>query len=389
MKTEVAIIGAGPAGLITSRELARNGVNAAVFEEHTTIGEPNHCAGILSIEGLRRLGVTPKPDFIQQEIVGGTLYSPSGIGIRIRSNRSRAYIVDRGIFDRHLADRAESEGVQFRTGCRIEKIQNHEEIVKADLVVDAEGVRGTIAGEMGFPRPDGILSGINVEVSGVELEEGMVEVWFGDKYSPGFFVWVTPTGDGYARCGLGCKSGDPWLRLRGFLDKRFKTYDAGRPARWPILTGGPIDRTYGEGILLVGDVAGQVKPTTAGGVIMGGLCAMEAAETAIKALEADNTSSVYLKNYDDSWRAKYGQEFTTMLQARKIANRISDARMNRLFDAAKKAGLEETAEKLINEGDMDMQSQVIRKALTNPSFIRAGVSAFGRVLINEFLTILG
>jgi len=257
------------------------------------------------------------------------------------------------------------------------------------LVVDAEGVRGTIAGEMGFLRPDGILSGINVEVSGVELEEGMVEVWFGDKYSPGFFVWVTPTGDGYARCGLGCKSGDPWLRLRGFLDKRFKTYDAGRPARWPILTGGPIDRTYGEGILLVGDVAGQVKPTTAGGVIMGGLCAMEAAETAIKALEADNTSSVYLKNYDDSWRAKYGQEFTTMLQARKIANRISDARMNRLFDAAKKAGLEETAEKLINEGDMDMQSQVIRKALTNPSFIRAGVSAFGRVLINEFLTILG
>jgi len=389
MKTEAAIIGAGPAGLITARELARSGINATVFEEHTTIGEPNHCAGILSIEGLKRLDIKPHTDFIQQEIVGGTLYSPSGIGIRVKSNRPRAYIVDRGIFDRHLADRAEEEGVQFRTGHRIENIQSHNEIIEAVLIIDAEGVKGSIARERGFPKPDGIISGINVEVSGIEIEEGMVEVWFRDEFSPGFFVWVTPTGDNTARCGLGCNTGDPWLRLKSFLDTRFKTYEAGTPARWPILTGGPINRTYGESILLVGDVAGQAKPTTAGGVIMGGLCAIEAAKTASKSLEGGNTSSEYLKNYDESWRTKYGHEFTTMLQARKIANRISDARMNRLFDAAKKSGLEETVEKLVNEGDMDMQSKIIRKALTNPSFIRVGVSAFGRVLVNEFLTILG
>jgi len=389
MKTEAAIIGAGPAGLITARELARSGINATVFEEHIKVGEPNHCAGILSIEGLKRLGIKPHTDFIQQEIVGGTLYSPSGTGIRIKSNRPRAYIVNRGAFDRHLSEAASDDGAELRTGCRIENLQNHEEIVKAGLVIDAEGVKGIVAGGMGFPKPSGIISGINVEVSSIELEEGMVEVWFGDKFSPGFFIWVTPSGDGTARCGLGCNTGDPWVNLKKFLDKRFKTYEAGPPARWPILTEGPIDKTYGEKILLVGDVAGQVKPTTGGGVIMGGICALESAKTAIKALESGNTSAEYLKNYDDSWRAKLGKEFTTMLQARRIANRISDARMNRLFDATKKAGLEETAEKLINEGDMDMQSKIIRKALTTPSFIRVGVSAFGRVLLNEFLTILG
>ena len=385
MKTEAAIIGAGPTGLIAARELAHGGVATTVYEEHNTIGEPNHCAGILSIEGLKRLGVNPNPDFKQQEIIGGTLYSPSGIGIRITSNRPRAYVVDRSQFDRHLAEIAQDKGVEIRTDYRV---RNQHEI-ESSLIIDAEGVKATIAEERGFSRPKGIISGINVEVSGVELEEGMVEVWFGDKYSPGFFVWVTPTGDGTARCGLGCNRGDPWMRLRGFLDERFTSYDAGTPARWPILTGGPIERTHGDSILLVGDVAGQVKATTGGGVIMGGLCAIEAAETASKALEAGDTSMEYLKHYEDSWRAKYEQEFTTMLHARNIANRLSDARMNRLFDAAKKAGLEETAEKLINEGDMDMQSKIIRKALTNPSFIRVGVSAFGWVLLNEFLSILG
>jgi len=398
MKTEVAIIGAGPAGLIAARELARGGVTVKVFEEHSEVGEPDHCAGILSIEGLKRLGIKPNTDFIQQEIVGGTLYSPSGINIRITNNRPRAYIVNRGAFDRHLADMMLDEGAELKTGYRVKELLVregkvsgliHDDEVKAELVINAEGVKGTLSRSLGFSKPEGVLSGINAEVSDVELEEGMVEVWFGDQFSPGFFVWVVPTGDNTARCGLGCSSGNPWVRLRGFLDKRFKDYDTMTPARWSIITGGPINKTYGEGILLIGDVAGQVKPTTAGGVIMGGLCAVEAAKTTFKALDSGDTSLGQLKLYDDAWRAKLGKEFTTMLQARRIANKISDARMDRLFDAAKKAGLEKTAENLINEGDMDMQSRIIRKAITNPRIIQVGVSALGRILYNELLALLG
>ncbi len=55
MRTEAAVVGAGPAGLIAARELAGRGFEVKVFEEHTIIGEPNHCAGILSVNGLKRL----------------------------------------------------------------------------------------------------------------------------------------------------------------------------------------------------------------------------------------------------------------------------------------------------------------------------------------------
>ena len=89
MRTEAAVVGAGPAGLIAARELARRGVEVKVFEEHPVIGEPNHCAGILSVEGLRRLGVEPDNRFIRHEIRGGTAFSPNGTGIRITCSRTR------------------------------------------------------------------------------------------------------------------------------------------------------------------------------------------------------------------------------------------------------------------------------------------------------------
>ena len=53
-----------------------------------------------------------------------------------------------------------------------------------------------------------------------------------------------------------------------------------------ISLGGPINRTYANGFLAVGDCASQVKPTTGGGVIFGLTCAKIAAETASEAIKA-------------------------------------------------------------------------------------------------------
>ena len=89
-RTGAVVLGAGPAGLLTAREIARRGVEVKVIEEHSIIGEPNHCAGLLSVEGLSRLGVRPSPDFVQHEITGGRIYSPGGEVIEIVEERTRA-----------------------------------------------------------------------------------------------------------------------------------------------------------------------------------------------------------------------------------------------------------------------------------------------------------
>ena len=84
---------------VLSKRLTKRGIEVTVYEEHTVIGKPNHCAGILSVEGLARLDIKPSPDFIQHEVRGGVVYSPDGTPIRITGSRTRAYIVDRAAFD--------------------------------------------------------------------------------------------------------------------------------------------------------------------------------------------------------------------------------------------------------------------------------------------------
>jgi flavin-dependent dehydrogenase len=211
----------------------------------------------------------------------------------------------------------------------------------------------------------------------------MVEVWFSENLAKGMFAWAVPAGEDEVRCGLATERGDALELLRGFIKKRFGLAECGEPARWPVLTGGPVDRTHADGLLLVGDVAGHTKPTTGGGVILGGMCAMMAAETAIQAFENEDYSAGFLSQYDEKWREALGGEFSSMLGMRRFLNSIPDPRMNRIFASVKSAGLEPTLEKFIEEGDMDLQSSVLRKALTHPGMLRVMTSSLGRLALGE------
>jgi len=397
-RRETVVVGAGPAGLLAAREIARRGVEVKVFEEHPAVGEPNHCAGLLSVEGLRRLDVEPSPDFVQHEITGGRIYSPSGAAIEITGSHTRAYVVDRAAFDRHLADAAERMGVEVETGRRVEAlltrggrvegVRGRGWAAQARVVLDAEGAGAALARGMGLaPRVLGALAGVNAEVSGVEVEPHMVEVWLDGALAPGLFAWVIPLGDGGARCGLASRAGGAFERLRSFLDRRFSGARCSPPRRGVVLTGGPVRRTYRDGLLLVGDAAGQTKPTTGGGVILGGLCAIEAGRTAAEAVEAGDSSSRFLRRYQRSWRASLGMEFTSMLAARRLLNGLSDDRIDRLFNALRREGLEDRLRHLVEEGDMDMQGGVIRAALRDRGRLRVLAGGLGRLALGELRSI--
>lgn len=392
--TEAVVVGAGPAGLLAAREIARRGVEVKVFEEHPTIGEPNHCAGVVSVEGLRLLGLEPSQEFVEGEITGGRLYSPSGAAIEITGTTTRAYVIDRTAFDRHLAHSAEKEGADVHTGRRVAEltvragrvtgVRGRDWAVQAEVVVDAEGAAGTLARRVGLPAgARGALAGVNVEVSGVDVEPHMVEVWLSSSLAPGLFAWVIPLGDGAARCGLAARTGDAYQRLKGFVDERFGTVRCSRPRRGVILTGGPIRRTYRDGMLVVGDAAGQTKPTTGGGVVLGGLCAIEAGKAAAESVEAGDPSAGFLQRYQRGWRSSLGREFASMLAARRLLNRLSDRRIDVLFDAFRREGLEGVLRGLVERGDMDMQSGVMREALREPRLLRVLMRGVGRMALGE------
>ena len=94
----------------------------------------------------------------------------------------------------------------------------------------------------------------------------------------------------------------------------------------------PLARTYGDRLVVVGDAAGQVKPTTGGGIYYGLLCADIAADTLHRALQRDDLSARSLALYEREWRRKLKRELEIDYYARKFYERLSDRRVDHIFD---------------------------------------------------------
>jgi len=377
--------------------ISKQGFSVEVFEEHERVGYPVHCAGMVSVEGFRRLGIKPDPVFHQNTILGGKIFSSDGGCITIRDKKPRAYIIDRGKLDAYLADVAESNGANINTGSRVDRIifrdgvaeglNLGDSMVESGIVIDAEGALGRVLGNSGVPTGQvGVLNGFNVELDVEEIESDMVEVWFSQDTAKDFFTWVIPISEKRVRCGLATSRKNGAMALKHFIDKRFNKDPSSSIHGGLVCAGGPVKKTAYPGLLLVGDVAGQVKPTTGGGVVIGGLCAQLAGEIGVKALGGDVG---VLGEYEKEWRRRYGSELQTMLILRKLLNGLSDDQMNRGVHVFIEEGLEQKLTRLVEQGDMDMQASVIKRALMDPAILAALVRSLGRLAVSEFFSAFG
>ena len=398
MGSDALVIGGGPSGLLVAKEIASRGFTVKILEEHAQVGIPCHCAGLISLEGLKRIGVQASNDFVQNEVNGGRIYSPDGQCIEIRDTRPRAHVVDRAALDQHLANSALDSGADLVLGRRVKRLTLSNGSVtgvsgngfeeEARLVIDAEGPSRRLATDAGLTKPKRMpFLGVNTEVI-VETDPMMVEVWFGEETAPGFYAWVIPITDALARVGLATKKDDPSGLLTRFIKKRFGIFTHPPPRAGQVLVDGPIEKTSSPGILLVGDAAGHVKPTTGGGIVLGGLCALEAGKVAAQALEDGDATGRFLTQYDETWRRLYGSEFSRMQTLRDLADRISDERMNRLFSTFNKAGLGEIVLSLVADGDIDLQGGTIMRALSEPRLMKVAIRGLGRLALAELRSLV-
>lgn len=372
---DIAVIGAGPSGLIAAREASKEGANVMILEEHSEIGEPCHCAGLLSINGLNRIGASNAKSYTLNMIRGMRLFSPSKIPIEIEWKKPIACVVDRRLFDMSLAKQAWGRGSLIKLKSRVVqaikenggwllRTESGDEI-KAKIVIDAEGALPKIPRIIGIKThdPKKLLKGVQVDIPSPDIDPDYIEVHFSRSLAPGLFAWVIPLNGEIVRVGLACNASSVRERLIKFIKKRFNRSIKGFLKYYSgiVITCGPIKRTYGDGILIVGDSAGHTKPITGGGVIFGGTCASIAGKIASIAVKRDTTGSNFLRVYEDEWKARMGNELRIALLIRKIFNSLRDKDMDKAFLMALR---EEIHKKIVSEGaELDYQATTLMRAL--------------------------
>jgi geranylgeranyl reductase family protein len=389
---DVIVVGGGPSGLISAHRVAANGHRVLVLEEHETIGEPDHCAGLLSVSGLVSLKLHPPEDVIQNHVIGARIFSPSGHHIYVERGQREALVIDRRKFDRWLANRAIDAGASIRTRAKVRHIRwkngriagiqtgdGESSDVSSTIVINAEGSRCQISKQAGLPivPRSSKYPAFQIEVSGADVDNDIVEMYYGRATAPGFFAWIIPLGEGRARVGLAAKSLAKKrlmsaIRHHPVMKERLKHASIQRTLGGVVLVGMPIKKTVKDNFLVVGDAAGMVKPTTGGGVIVGGIAASVAGRVVTDALSNQDEAKIILDEYEGSWRSLLMRELRTMYVTQWILSSFSDKGLDSLV---RDAGQYDLIETIRQEGDMDMQRRVILRLLSNPMTLIAGLKA--------------
>lgn len=399
MDYDAIVIGAGPAGLLSASEIAKRGYDVRVVEEHKVIGEPDHCAGLLSTSGLKRLGMRVPENIIQNTVSGAIIYSPSGHSIKIERGKREAKVIDRRKFDAWLANKAMDSGAIITLDTRVSELffqDNHihgirtksDEIMelRAKVFVIAEGSRCRLSGSIGLPvvKRSSKYPAYQYEVSQADIDDEFVEMFYGQNIAPGFFAWIIPLGEGRARVGIAARNKskirlDALIQHHKIISKRLHGARIDRSLGGIVLVGLPIIRMTNRNALAVGDTAGIVKATTGGGVILGGITARLAGMIVADALSEEDMFAK-INQYDYRCKSLVLRELRTMYLAQKALSSLSDRGLDTVVKDVGELGLLDVVK---NEGDMDFQGRVIQRIMRDPRMFLMGFRAIR--YINPFL----
>jgi len=349
---DVIVIGGGPVGSYAAYKLAGMGHKVMVLERKQRIGEPVCCTGIIGQECVSSFAIEDK--VILRPVNSAKLFSPSGNLLRLWREETQACVLDRAAFDTAMASRAQGNGAEYILDSPVSSIEVEEDKVKIEVfpqkaglnlearaAVIATGFGSKLTEKLGMGNYGDFVTGAQAEVETMWIDE--VEVYFGREVAPGFFGWLVPTSPRTARVGLLSRH-NPELYLEKLLSSLLaqgKIVSSEGKLSYGGIPLKPLGRTHGERLIVVGDAAGQVKPTSGGGIYYGLLCADIAANTLHQALQRDDLSTKSLARYEREWRRKLGRELKIGYWARKLFERLSDNQIDRIFNIIKANGIDE------------------------------------------------
>jgi len=387
-QTDALIIGAGPVGSYTALRLATRGIKTDIYEEHTEIGHPSHCAGHISINSLKNLGYYPLPNgIIENTFNTANIYSPSGTKFSIHLKNPVTCVLNRVKFDQYIANQAQKAGATFHLNSPVQSLQIKNGYIKgvnlknnvsisSKITIDAEGISSRLLHQTKLKGIEGkgLVYAVEAEIDPVyDVESHAVEVYMGSS-APGFYGWLIPRLDGSAKLGLATDHGNPQDYLKYLMTKhpvakkQVKTAKIIKANYHAIPLAGPISRAYSNGFLAVGDVASQVKPTTGGGIIFGLTCGEIAAKVAKSALTSGDVSAKNLSVYQKRCNETLNFDVSFMLRLRRFLNSLSDERWDSVLRFCNRFGVDKA---LSDVEEIDYQGRMIMQVATKPAMFAA------------------
>ena len=385
-KYDVIIVGGGPAGCITGEHIKHHKV--LIIEEHQAIGAPLQCAGLISKKGVKELG---NPKGCVNKVRGAYIHSKNNT-IKIGNEEIRAYVFERKVMDKDIATRA-SKKADFLLKAygrlindnlnkkknllsfdRLNFLKNSEDLkygisinhlgesyeLHPEIIIGADGARSGIGKSAGLSMKREVLSGAQIEMVNVDIDDDFVHVFFDRTFCKDFFIWIIPMGKDRVRVGL-CDSSNSYNKLLNFINEHpiaSKILKNAVPVEFSVgtLPMGYLKTTVKNNLMLVGDAAGQVKPLSGGGLYYGAKCAKICGKIVDEYL-TNGYDLNYLKNYELLWKKNIGSEIDFGLKFRSIIKKMDDKKIDKLLEFIIKNNFTE----YINEkGDMDNPSTILK-----------------------------
>ncbi len=327
-------------GSFVAESLAEKGVDVLLLDRRA--GEiPPICTGIVGVE-IERLIPVPG-EAILSRVRSVKLNVAGQRELEYSQEETIAYVIDRMRFDGLMLQSALDAGVHCIRPARLVDVvlqgaggvtikvdtEKGLETVCANLLILATGFSPGLLERLGLHGYPGTMEGAQVELPLI-TDGSTIEVYFGNKLVPKGFLWVVPVGESRARVGLVTPANSVDILnnvlKRGVPGRRLGERDPG-PIRMRMLPRGPIPKTYGDGFMVVGEAAGQMKATTYGGIYYGLLCGECAVQTSLTALELNSCSQEVLRGYESLWRERIGEELSQGARWRSLFESMSDQQM--------------------------------------------------------------
>lgn len=385
---DIAIVGGGPAGLSAGYASAKSGAKVILFEKEKAIGQFVRTSGVSWINEMKKLEI---PEKLYNPIKNFRFISPNN-EIIIKGDESRSCVLDVRSLYQHLSFLAAKEGTEIWINSNVVDVliegankkvsglvvntPKGKIEVKSTLVIDASGFNSFIARKIGYVnkwKRYGVGAEYECYCDQTDLETWTLMV--GNQYSPAGYAWLFPLSQNRIRIGVGIgrpeSNIDPLQLLNKIIEKKLKPVEELgnlQPIEFHfgyIPNQGARESAVFEGLILVGDSAGQSNPLVLEGIrhaIEFGRLAGQVASASLPSHSSKNS----LMDYEKEWKKRLCSKIESALRVQSRWIGFSDDQWDHEIDILKHMSMDEFLDFITSEFS---KKKMIKLAMNHPKLV--------------------